>query len=138
MKKGCLLIAGLVLISFVYVPLTEAGLIDYDRLNRREKPAAAAKRPAPRRSAKAVDNRPEWKKTTIWVNNREELRYDANRNRRLEISEIEDFLKYVMQQVRRRGSFYVMNSDVLKMYDTDNDGKIDRYESRKIDADLRG
>ncbi len=74
-----------------------------------------------------IDQAMENTSTEPRVTNRVERLYDINRDGMLQQSEVTDFYKDVVSSVRNKGRFKV-SSDLLKTFDTNNDGEISRYE----------
>ena len=57
--------------------------------------------------------------------------YDLDRDGRLQQNEITEFLADVVASVERRGSFSI-SSNLLKLFDKDEDGQISRLEADQI------
>lgn len=148
MKKQIRIMAGLILTVLFVANVCYAGLINYDRRNRNlqraaDAPATPAPVPVPTRTAPGWSAKkdvavtvPKWMVTAPRVSNRFERRYDANKDRRLQVAEVKRFLSDVIKEVENDGR-YKVNSDILKIYDTNRDGVIRRYELGPMRKDLR-
>ena len=129
MRKELMVFLTVSLILLLGVSLAEAGLINYERRSRMLKGGGGA---AP--AAGQEENLPQWMKTMPPVNNRTERRYDVNRDGYLQTAEVKIFLRDVVDQVEQRGGVEVI-SDILKEYDKNRDGIINRYEVTDIKKD---
>jgi hypothetical protein len=100
-----------------------AGLIDYDRRNRR--------------SATAGEDAPEWWKTEPDVKNKLERRYDTNRDGKLQTAEVKILLRDVVDEIETKGRYSVYSTDVLREYDKNRDRVIDKTEVEGIIKHVR-
>ena len=144
MRKGIAVSVFIVLVSFVFISLAQAQLINYDRRNRRPGAApAATRRPAVR--AKTVKppsvalgtgtSAPGWKDIAPSAKSRLERQYDFNRDGKLQSSEVKQYLRYVIRQIERRGT-YKYKSDFLTVYDKNGDGAISKAELTNLREDV--
>jgi len=69
------------------------------------------------------------------VTSRTERIYDINRDGLLQQDEIQEFYRDIIASIDRRGEFKV-RSGLLKVFDTNEDGKISRYEAKAIETQL--
>ncbi|MBF0521698.1 MAG: hypothetical protein HQL24_01435 [Candidatus Omnitrophica bacterium] len=70
------------------------------------------------------------------VSNFVEGRYDVNQDGKLQKDEIKAFFSDIVFAVERRG-WIKINSPLLKIFDLDQDGRINRLESFEIKKSLR-
>ena len=70
------------------------------------------------------------------VTNRLEQLYDANGDGRLEKSEIQELYRYALNVVEQHGKVRVA-SDLLKSFDTNEDGVISKWEARSLKRALQ-
>ena len=68
--------------------------------------------------------------------NKENKRYDINNDNKLQTAEVKIYLRDVLDEVNRRGS-YEVNTEALKMYDTNKDRVITKTEAVAIEKDVR-
>ena len=136
-----------------------AGLINYERRNKTQnttttsrttssyqKPAMKAEDSSSNKYGTSTEismNRdkpvtasmPAWMKTPPRVRNSAEKKFDSNRNGTLESAEVAMLLKDAVSTINSRGSVSI-SSDILKEYDRNGDGTINRYEALSITEDL--
>ena len=124
MKKAVYLGLIVVLFSAFCAQIVAAQLIDYSRRNKTQ--AAPAARPAAVMPATTTASTSTAKALT-----RQERRYDLNGDGVLQSDEMTMFLKDVVDGVEKDGR-YVVNSDILKQYDSNDDGYISKYEAAAI------
>jgi len=128
MKRTGYVVLVTILLSAFGAGTVQAQMINYERRNKNlgkaTAPAPAAKPYTPPAAMSPM------------VNNSTERRYDANRDGRLQTSEMKRFLADVLLQVQRSGR-YVIDSDLLKKYDANGDGIIGRYELNSLREDSR-
>lgn len=67
----------------------------------------------------------------VYVTTRVEKIYDLNDDGILQVTEQKDFFRDVLASVQSRGNFTV-SSPLLKTFDSDSDGQINRYEADAI------
>ncbi|MCA9395501.1 MAG: EF-hand domain-containing protein [Candidatus Omnitrophica bacterium] len=139
--------SGMLLLVFMLVTasVAEAQMINYHRRNQRQSPKQAAKSdPQPIRKVKTEDRAINYYRSDYAtepagqeasaqprVTNRVERLYDLNRDGFLQPDEVADFYRDVVSSVQNRGSFRV-SSDLLRDFDSDQDGRISRYEVGEI------
>ncbi len=139
MKRSILFLSYLVIFSLVCVPLSLAGMINYDRRNRRTPPTGRA-RPAatpaakPAATATAAPSLPNWMQNPPSVSNKTEGKYDTNRDGKLQSAEVKIYLRDVISVVESKGG-HMIDSDILKAYDKNKDGVINRYELAEVKQD---
>ena len=114
-----------VLCSVTCAQMAAAQLIDYNRRNKTQQAAPAAKAPTVRMQPETTAA------ATTKVLTRQERRYDLNGDGVLQSDEVIMLLKDVVDGVEKDGR-YVVNSDVLKQYDSNDDGYISKYEAAAI------
>ena len=142
MAKNIMIVAVLSVLIFVVTPDGYAQLIDWSR-RQGTPPAAPASAPVRQRAVStpsqptvAPTRQPGWLQTAPSVSSRTDRRYDVNRDGKLQSAEIKVFLRDVIDQISRRGS-YKVDSQLLEEYDKNNDGIIDRSEVRDLVGDVK-
>ena len=155
-------VIGFILISLTMVEAVHAGMINYNRKGRvaptpgaapargygkAAAPAAPAATPskaantqtpaATTAAATATATAIQWKENPPQVQNWSEKQYDGNKDGWLQPEEVMAFLKDVSNEVDQRGS-YAIDSEILKAYDKDGDGFINRAEIASIKNDMKG
>ena len=108
---------------------------------RRQKPKAPPEKAA--KNKKWTESSPKKTERTIVeeeyapkVTKKVEELYDLNGDGRLQKKEINEFFQEVYDAIRKKGHFIVI-SDLLKKYDKDRDGFIDKYEAKYLKKDIR-
>ena len=123
---------GIGLLLFMIADISRAGLLDYDRLNKKRGQAdGSASRGLATPVAPAV---PFWAIQTPRVGSAIEKRYDINRDGLMQTSEVKIYLRDVIDVVEEKGG-YIVDSDILKAYDKNKDGVINKYELSEVKAD---
>ncbi len=79
---------------------------------------------------------PFWVKDLPKVTGKREKRYDINRDEILQTSETKIFLRDVVAEIVDKGSANVFDSALLKAYDKNKDGIINKFEVEEIKQDL--
>jgi len=143
MNKKIKVGSAVIVFLFMLTNMCYAGLINYQRRNRRmgggggeDAPAAA-----PVRGRRIMDEESlaGWMKklpVITWRDNRKLRRYDINRDNKLQTAEVKVYLRDVMEKIQAKGG-YTIDSTILKEYDRNRDGVVSRYEARKITEHLR-
>lgn len=90
------------------------------------------------KAASPVDPAPVafWAVTLPKVEGKIEQYYDINRDKILQTSETKIFLRDVAAEVLEKNSFNVSDSLLLKAYDKNKDGVINKFELEEITKDL--
>ncbi len=88
-------------------------------------------------STEVVENVPEWARVLPEVKNREDEKYDTNRDGWLQSAEVKVMLRDVLVNVDKKGLVKI-ESDVLKEYDVNKDGYIKPNEIARIRQDVKG
>lgn len=119
------------IVSVVFTSYSFAGLIDYKRIKRiREQKAQGIP------LSDEDKNVPDWMITEPDVTNEVEKKYDFNRDKKLQTSEIKIYLRDVIEEVNKKGG-YSVDSDILKPYDKNNDAAVTKGELEKIEEHAR-
>ncbi len=79
---------------------------------------------------------PFWVETLPKVEGKIEKYYDINRDKILQTSETKIFLRDVSAEILDKNSFNVSDSLLLKAYDKNKDGIINKFELEEITKDL--
>ena len=122
-----------IIVFFAVAKISLAGLIDYDRLNK-----IRANKTLSGSYGENVDEAelPAWFKTEPKVTIEEERVYDSNRDGKLQTAEVKIMLRDFIDVVyEKNGAMY--KSPILKEYDKNKDGLINKYEAEVIDAQVR-
>ena len=69
------------------------------------------------------------------IKNRE-IKEQKLKNKKLEVNEVKKFLQGVVNRVSARGK-YTVDSDILKIYDINNNGVITKSEVAAIKKDIK-
>lgn len=77
-----------------------------------------------------------WAATLPKVEGKIEQYYDINRDKILQTSETKIFLRDVSAEILEKNSFNVSDSLLLKAYDKNKDGVINKFELEEITKDL--
>ncbi len=126
-------ISFLLVLCFAAVNMSLAGLVDYDRLNR-----IGARKALSGSYGDNVDEKelPGWFKVEPKVTMEEERVYDSNRDGKLQRAEVKILLRDFIDIVyEKNGAMY--KSLILKEYDRNRDGLINKYEAEEIDKQVR-
>lgn len=138
MRKKMLLLPLSAVLALALTSVSFAGLINYDRVQRRKTGAAPARPTTPsspaRPAAPAVDTRPMWMRQAQPATTATERKYDTNRDGILQTAEVKIFLRDVIQVVDSKGG-YTVDSNLLREYDKNRDGLISRTEIIDVKAD---
>lgn len=138
MKKYMLLLPLSFVLVLALVSVSFAGLINYDRVQRRKTGESPARPSAPsspaRPAAPAVDTRPMWMRQAQPATTPTEKKYDTNRDGLLQTAEVKIFLRDVIQVVDSKGGYNV-DSNLLREYDKNRDGLISRTEIILVKTD---
>ena len=119
-KKICFLFVAIFFSSYTFVSTALAGLVNYQRRNGVASKAAASKGdPAPIVA--------KWMSVLPLAQSATEKKYDVNVDGKLQTAEVKIFLRDVINVVDAKGG-YAVDSDILKEYDKNKDGVINRYE----------
>ena len=140
MRKNTMIFLAVACFTSFMISDAMAGLINYNRAQKRKtgggaaapaRPAAAAPAPAPK---PAQDTRPMWMRQVQNASTATEKKYDVNRDGLLQTAEVKIYLRDVAQVVEAKGG-YTVDSEVLRDYDKNRDGVITRYELADIRTD---
>lgn len=130
MNKIILTITIGVVIIFLILGHCHAGLIDYRRLQQNAEQQQAEDPDAPQPTI------PSWVTTTPMVKSKTEQKYDTNRDGKLQTAETTIFLRDVLDIIDDKGG-YPIDSDILKPYDKNKDGIINRFEAKVLSGEVR-
>ena len=129
MKKLMITALGVGAITLLAGTILEASMINYERRNR-------SLRAAEGNPVTEKEELPGWMKSMPRVKEREERRYDLNRDGYLQTAEVKIFLRDIIEEVNDKGS-YTIDSKFLSEYDQNRDGVITRYEIADIQNDVK-
>jgi hypothetical protein len=129
------------LMLWANVQTAEAQLINYKRRgqqpqnvqeDQKRKPSVS---PSANKSAASEKQLPAWMKILPPAKSKEEVRYDVNRDGQLQSAEVKILLRDIVDMVEKKGGVKI-ESEVLKEYDQDKNGLIDRKEIEHIRNDV--
>jgi hypothetical protein len=144
MMKKVLGTIGLVMVFAMVAQTVHAGMINYDRKSRRQGNTSVTS--TTRTSDETMSTSDDmgsstetktssWKSGPVKVRYKSEELFDFNSDGYLQRAEGIAYLQDVVRQVQTKGVLRI-NSDILKEYDANNDGSIDRTESKTILRDI--
>lgn len=133
MKRKILWCGILILSCVVVVRISLAGLIDYDRLNKIRAEQAGSKT-----GKLDIDDKdiPTWFKVEPKVTIKDEQIYDVNRDGRLQTAEVKIMFRDLLDVVAEKGGA-MYTSPIVKEYDKNKDGLINKYEAEDIARHVR-
>jgi hypothetical protein len=135
------LLSLILLILLVAVPIAEAQLINYQRRNeqlqdaRQSRQSTTTTTQSSEKSVKPAKQLPMWMRVIPPAKTKEEVRYDVNRDGQLQSAEVKILLRDTVNMVESKGAVKI-ESEVLKEYDEDKDGLIERREVDRIKSDV--
>lgn len=128
MRLKLLLFLASAALSLLVINTIQAQLVNHDRRVKRQ----AAKSDEP----PAVPL-PFWKQTLPAVTGKREVYYDINRDGILQTSETKIYLRDIVPVIKEKGGVQVFDSGILKAYDKNKDGVVNKYELQAIEKDLK-
>ncbi|OGX08184.1 MAG: hypothetical protein A2Z88_03325 [Omnitrophica WOR_2 bacterium GWA2_47_8] len=131
MNKKILATVTFFLLIFFIAETCHAGLINYQRRNRRGGAPAPAGGKASPAAAPVQKTMAKWMQILPSVTNQNEQRYDVNNDGKLQTAEVKTYLRDVLNVIDSKGGFTV-NSEILKEYDKNKDGLVTREEARLL------